>query len=290
MTHRRGVKRLARELWPEIICAALLILIGMAGQKDDPLFAGFVVVMLGIGEAMGLRHRRLPLQATLEGVRQDVSAGPRDSHDRCRRCGRSGRGAGTSEPAGRPLARGEPDVSLAEPRPPPCRGEHFDGEARGDQRPAHRQVRGEPRLPCHAVMRGQQPGTAVVTSQAAQLGQPALERVPPFQQRCQAAPARVAEHLVKFGELPGEGGVLGCQARRVGQARRRVGGVVEPADYGAAGVGVEQGDGPAYRPAFPAHVRRPGGAPSGPQHVPAVGCAAQGDAGQEMLGAFACAG
>lgn len=76
MTRRRNAAALRarfREWWPEATCAALLLVIAFAGQKDDPLFAVFCAITGAIFWAMGIRHRRLPLQATLDGVRQDVS-------------------------------------------------------------------------------------------------------------------------------------------------------------------------------------------------------------------------
>jgi hypothetical protein len=72
MTRRRSAARLFREWWPECLTAALLVLIGFAGQKDDPLFSMFCAVIGALFWVQGWRHRRLPLQATLEGVRQDV--------------------------------------------------------------------------------------------------------------------------------------------------------------------------------------------------------------------------
>ena len=71
-TRRRRAARLFKEWWPECLTAALLVVIGMAGQKDDPLFAVFCAIIGALFWVMGWRHRRLPLQATLEGVRQDV--------------------------------------------------------------------------------------------------------------------------------------------------------------------------------------------------------------------------
>jgi len=62
-----------KEWWPECITVVFLTLIALAGQKDDPLFSGFCLVIGALFWLMGRRHRQLPMQATLNGVRQDVS-------------------------------------------------------------------------------------------------------------------------------------------------------------------------------------------------------------------------
>jgi hypothetical protein len=61
-----------RKWWPELLCAALLILIGSLGQKDDPLFSVFVAIVLAIGWGMCARHKRMPLHDKLDKVGQDV--------------------------------------------------------------------------------------------------------------------------------------------------------------------------------------------------------------------------
>lgn len=80
MTLRRSTARLGREWWPEIALGAFIGFVGLcftagtAGQMRDSVFAvGFTVFMIALGWWMGHRHHRLPMQATLDGVRQDVS-------------------------------------------------------------------------------------------------------------------------------------------------------------------------------------------------------------------------
>ena len=50
-----------RAWWPELLCAAILAVISFAGQPDDFLFAVFVAIMVGIGWALGFRHRHHPV-------------------------------------------------------------------------------------------------------------------------------------------------------------------------------------------------------------------------------------
>lgn len=78
MTRKRGARRLAREWWPEI---ALTVFFGFifasffaAPDKRATAFAiGWTMICIALGWWLGHRHRRLPMQATLDGVRQDVS-------------------------------------------------------------------------------------------------------------------------------------------------------------------------------------------------------------------------
>lgn len=63
-----------RAWWPELLAAALLTAIGLAGQKDDPLFAAFVAIFGAIFWAMGRRHRMTPLRQTMEQTRDEVRA------------------------------------------------------------------------------------------------------------------------------------------------------------------------------------------------------------------------
>lgn len=79
MRLRRSAARLAREWWPEIALAAFFAFVGLcftAGgpkQVRDSLFAvGYTVFMIALGWWMGWRHKRLPMQATLNDTRQDV--------------------------------------------------------------------------------------------------------------------------------------------------------------------------------------------------------------------------
>lgn len=69
---RAALARFMHEWWPEMLCAAMLTAIAFAGQSDDWLFSVFCAIIGAIFWAMGHRHRRLPMQVTLDGVKQDV--------------------------------------------------------------------------------------------------------------------------------------------------------------------------------------------------------------------------
>lgn len=69
----RAARSKFREWWPECIGALFCFAICVS-PGSGYLGAGLGLAgMLGIGWAMGHRHRRLPMQATLDGVRQDVT-------------------------------------------------------------------------------------------------------------------------------------------------------------------------------------------------------------------------
>lgn len=69
-----------RRWWPELLAGGLLVLIGCAGQKDDPLFAVFVAVTLAIGWGMCARHRVRPLHEKVDRI----GAGVRELLDETR--------------------------------------------------------------------------------------------------------------------------------------------------------------------------------------------------------------
>lgn len=94
---KAAVRASFREWWPELLCGAILAAAGFAGQKDDPLFAIFEGLVVAVAWAMGHRHRRLPMQATLDGVRQDVS-GVRDDVGEIRETMHAAVAALTEEP------------------------------------------------------------------------------------------------------------------------------------------------------------------------------------------------
>lgn len=75
MTRMSGgaVRSKLRRWYPELITAAVIVVIGLAGQKDDPLFAFFLAVVMGVGWVMGIRHRRLPLGDKIDKVGRDVT-------------------------------------------------------------------------------------------------------------------------------------------------------------------------------------------------------------------------
>lgn len=64
--------RFSRQWWPELLCAAILAAIGFAGQRDDPLFAIFEGLIVGVAWAMGHRHRTLPLHRKVDGLTDGV--------------------------------------------------------------------------------------------------------------------------------------------------------------------------------------------------------------------------
>jgi hypothetical protein len=66
------VRSEGRQWWPELLWAALAAPILIWDHHGGVFLVTFCTVVLGIGWAMGQRHRKLPMQATLEGVRQDV--------------------------------------------------------------------------------------------------------------------------------------------------------------------------------------------------------------------------
>lgn len=61
-----------RTWYPEVLAAAILIAVGFAGQRDDPLFAVFEGVVVAIGWGMCARHKHLPLHDKLNRVGRDV--------------------------------------------------------------------------------------------------------------------------------------------------------------------------------------------------------------------------
>lgn len=71
MTLRRSAARLAREWWPEAIWIAFSVSFCFGLKQYSGL--AYVSIFSVIFWIMGHRHRRLPMQATLDGVRQDVS-------------------------------------------------------------------------------------------------------------------------------------------------------------------------------------------------------------------------
>jgi hypothetical protein len=73
MSGGAAVRSKARRWWPELLTAAIIIAISQAGQKDDLLFAFFLAVVMAIGWALGIRHRRLPLGDKIDKVGRDVT-------------------------------------------------------------------------------------------------------------------------------------------------------------------------------------------------------------------------
>jgi hypothetical protein len=80
---RARSRSFGREWWPEISVGAFLVFLGVCGIFAGPnpgpvadiiLAVGYSLSMMALGWWMGNRHRRLPMQATLDGVRQDVTA------------------------------------------------------------------------------------------------------------------------------------------------------------------------------------------------------------------------
>lgn len=68
----KRVRSRFREWWPEIIWALFAITFAL-GALHSPSGFIYVGVFSVVFWAMGYRHRRLPMQATLDGVRQDVT-------------------------------------------------------------------------------------------------------------------------------------------------------------------------------------------------------------------------
>ncbi len=69
-----AVRRVSlRAWWPELLAAAVLAAAGLAGQKDDPLFAVFEGIVAGIFWAMGFRHRHLPLGRVIRDTHDGMS-------------------------------------------------------------------------------------------------------------------------------------------------------------------------------------------------------------------------
>lgn len=59
----------ATEWWPEFILASVVVLVGATQSVAN---AAAVLIAVGIGWAMGIRHRRLPLHRRIDGLTDGV--------------------------------------------------------------------------------------------------------------------------------------------------------------------------------------------------------------------------